>query len=108
MSYDIDLVDPVSREVIELEEKHYKYASVNVTYNYSVHFYKTIDKEKGIRFLYGMSGAESIPVLVKAINKLGDDTNDDYWKPTEGNARKALLQLLLLAYARPEGIWEGD
>ena len=64
--------------------------------------------DSGIRTIYGMTGAESIPVLKAAIAQLGDDVDDDYWKPTEGNAKRALTQLLALATMRPEGIWHGD
>jgi len=55
-----------------------------------------------------MSGAESIPVLKSAAEKLGDDVSDNYWEPTEGNAKTALLQLIALAQLRPDGIWAGD
>ena len=55
-----------------------------------------------------MTGAESIPVLEKAIAPLGDDVDDDYWKSTEGNAKQALLQLVALAKMRPDGVWNGD
>jgi hypothetical protein len=62
----------------------------------------------GIRSIYGMSGAESIPVLKKAIELLGDDVSGNYWDATEGNAKKALIQLLALAQMRPDGLWSGD
>lgn len=118
MSYDIYLNDPVTKEVIEVDTSHFmaggtyalggtKELWLNVTYNYSAHFYNTMG-EKGIRTIYGMSGAESIPILENAINQLGDDAAPDYWKPTEGNAKRALLQLLAMAKMRPDGIWDGD
>lgn len=134
MSYDIYLVDSVSKEVLLLDEPHHmkggtycvggtKEAHINCTYNYASHFRKVFgdadvelsafDKmfgggETGIRKLYGMTGAESIPVLERAISELGDDTDDDYWTPTEGNAKRALVQLLALAKMRPDGVWAGD
>jgi hypothetical protein len=83
-------------------------AELNVTYNYSRHYYRVFGNDSGIRTIYGMTGAESIPVLKAAIAQLGDDVDDDYWKPTEGNAKRALTQLLALATMRPEGIWHGD
>jgi hypothetical protein len=43
-----------------------------------------------------------------AIAKLNDDVDQNYWKPTEGNAKKALTQLLALAKMRPDGVWRGD
>ena len=55
-----------------------------------------------------MTGVDSIPLLTKAISKLGDDVSDDYWEATEGNAKRALTQLLTLAKMRPDGVWMGD
>lgn len=118
MSYDIDLVDPITGKVLLLDEVHQmkggtfalggtREASLNVTYNYSKHYYRVFG-EKGIRTIYGLTGAESVKVLQDAIIKLGDDTDDDYWKPTEGNAKAALYHLLALAIVRPDGIWDGD
>ena len=118
MSYDIYLNDPVTKECIELEEKHDlrggTYAiggttqcHLNLTYNYGKHYYKHLG-EKGIRSIYGMTGAESIPILKAAAAKLSDDVDEDYWKPTEGNAKRALLQLVALAQLRPDGVWDGD
>lgn len=53
-----------------------------------------------------MSVVESIAVLDKMIAVLGDDVDDDYWKPTEGNAKRALLQLKAMAQMRPDGEWK--
>lgn len=118
MSYDIYLKDPVTKEVVEVDTPHFmtggtyvlggtKALWLNVTYNYSLYFYSTMG-QKGIRTIYGMSGAESMPILENAINQLGDDVDPDYWKSTEGNAKRALLQLLAMAKMRPDGIWDGD
>jgi hypothetical protein len=117
MSYDIRLKNPITGDTLTLDEPHqmkggtYAFggtdrAELNVTYNYAKHFV-TIG-EKGIRSIYGMTGAESIPVLKRAIEVLKDDVNEDYWKATEGNAKAALLQLLALAQMRPDGVWDGD
>ena len=123
MSYDISLTCPVTGEVLELDEPHQmkggtyavggtRDAALNITYNYAEHFYRVfLDiqfSKAGIRSIYGMTGAESIPVLQMAITKLKDDVDTDYWKPTEGNAKKALTQLLALAKMRPDGVWAGD
>jgi len=119
MSYDIELVDPVSRKTLELDEPHHMrggtYAmggttecSLNITYNYSRHYYNTISATEGIRAIYGMTGAESIQILKIAVAQLGDDVSDDYWESTEVNAKRALLQLIALAKLRPDGIWQGD
>jgi hypothetical protein len=118
MSYDIYLNDPVTGCTIELDEPlqmrggTYKIggtteAWLNVTYNYAKHYLRVMG-EKGIRTIYGMTGAESIPVLKAAIDELGDDVDPDYWKPTEGNAKRALCSLLALAQMRPDGVWDGD
>jgi hypothetical protein len=118
MSYDIELVDPVSKNVLHLESPHHMRggtyavggtteASLNVTYNYSKHLYRVMG-EGGIRSIYGKSAVDSIPMLEKAIAQLGDDISEDYWEPTEGNVKRALLQLYTLAKMRPDGVWNGD
>lgn len=89
MSYDIDLIDPVSKEIAKVPGHlmiggTYKAdynpetcaftpdlnndASLNITYNYGRYYYEVFDS--GIRHIYGMSGAESIPVLNEMINKI--------------------------------------
>lgn len=118
MSYDIKLKDPVTNQTICFDNPHdirggtYQVggcveAWLNITYNYSECFHKALG-ENGIRTIYGMSGAESIPVLVNAIDLLGNDKTEDYWEPTEGNAKSALFNLLAFARMRPDGIWWGD
>ncbi len=119
MSYDINLVEPVTRKVIEFKTPHAirggtyamggtEEAWLNVTYNYAPHFRRTINEEKGIRFLYGKTGAEAIPILENAIKQLKDDVTDDYWQPTEGNAKQTLCGLLAFAQLRPDGVFDGD
>jgi hypothetical protein len=118
MSYDISLVDPITHKEIEFDTPHeikggnYQLggtnkAWLNVTYNYSDFFYKTIG-DKGIRTLYGLTGAEAIPIIKNAMSKLKDDVSDNYWEPTEGNAKRALAGLLAFAQLRPDGIFKGD
>jgi hypothetical protein len=118
MSYDISLLDPVTRQTIQLDAKHqmgggtYQVggtteAWLNVTWNYGDRFYRVFG-ELGIRTIYGKTGAESVPVLLNAIAQLSDDVDDDYWKSTDGNAKRALTQLLALAQLRPDGVWSGD
>lgn len=137
MSYDIELVDPVTRETLELDAPHHMRggtyalggtteAHLNVTYNYYPQFARAFEPltelrpqapdwlrehEKpatGIRTIYGLTGAESLPVLDRAISLLGDDVDPDYWKATDGNAKRALTQLRALAAMRPDGVWSGD
>lgn len=118
VSYDIDLKDPITKEILHLDHVHQMRggtyaiggtteASLNITYNYAKHYYRIMG-DKGIRTIYGMSGADSIPVLQNAANSLGDDVSEDYWEATEGNAKRPLLQLIALAQLRPDGIWDGD
>ncbi len=118
MSYDISLIDPVSKETLLLDVPHTmkggtyaiggtREASLNVTYNYAPHFYRVVG-EKGIRTLYGMTGAESVPLLERAAEMLADDVDENYWKSTEGNAKRALLDLANLARLCPDGVWYGD
>lgn len=117
MSYDMRLLDPVTRKPILFDQPHEvrggTYAAggtneawLNVTYNYARHF-KRIGR-KGIRTIYGTTGAQSIPTLKKAAETLGDDASENYWEPTEGNAKRALLGLLAFAQIRPDGVWSGD
>ena len=134
MSYDISLNDPVTKKVIVFDDKHQikggthvlegtNEAWLNITYNYSPIFCKVLggnnvklsrydkmfgSEQTGIRFLYGKSGAEAIPILEKAIKELKNDVNTNYWKPTEGNAKQALNGLLAFAKMRPDGIIDGD
>lgn len=58
---------------------------LNITYNYASIFYRPeVFGEGGVRSIYGMTGAESIPILKKAIEVLADDVDPDYRKATEG------------------------
>lgn len=117
MSYDIHLLDPVTKKVIEFDEPHQlrggtyqvggsREAWINVTYNYSKHIGRVLPG--GIRSIYGKTGAESIPLLEAAAVQLSDEVDPDYWTPTEGNVKRALYQILALARIRPDGVWDGD
>lgn len=137
MSYDIELTDPVTGDTLELDAAHHMRggtyalggttrAHLNVTYNYYPQFRRVFDAlpaprskapewmrndgapVSGVRTIYGLTGAESIPVLDKAICQLADDVDADYWRATDGNAKRALMQLRALAAMRPDGLWAGD
>jgi len=131
MSYDVELKDPVTGDILELDSPHQMKggtycvggsvdASLNITWNYGKHYRRVFpDRHSdhreatdgvltGIRTIYGLTGAESIPVLQAAISQLGNGVADDYWGATEGNAKRALIQLLSLAQMRPDGVWDGD
>ena len=126
MSYDINVLDPITKHVIEINDAHflrggtYKIGgstelSLNITYNYSEFLHKVIqpkstpsEYETGIRSLYGMTALEAIPILEAAISNLKDDFDNDYWKPTEGNTKCALNNLLTMCKMRPDAIIDGD
>lgn len=118
MSYDIRLTDK-NGDTIAMDKPHHYLmgnmpiggeieASMNITYNYAAFFRKTIDKEKGIRWLYGKKAKDTIEKLVSAVEELKDDETDNYWDATEGNAKRSLKALLELTKMFPEGVWDGD
>lgn len=118
MSYDVSLTDPVTHETIEIDHNHFMFGGtynphgtnelwLNITYNYYPVFRKVFG-EDGIRYLYGKSGIESIPIIENAIGQLTDETASDYWTCTEGNVKQVLYKLLSFAQMRPDGIWNGD
>lgn len=78
---------------------------LNVTYNYSQFYRKKLPDS--LRTLDGMDVKESIPILQDLADSLGDDKTSNYWEPTEGNAKSAILKLLKLAELAPENtMWE--
>lgn len=115
MSYDCTLKDPVTGETLQVDTPHHirggtyllggtHELTLNVTYNYHPQFCKALGKEL-TDFLQGRLASETIPEIRAAIAKLGDDVSEDYWAPTEGNAKRALYGLLALAEMRPDGVW---
>ena len=140
MSYDIRLVDPVTHEQLCTDVPHDMrggtYAMygttelwLNITYNYGRYYRAGFEpnqetNENGIRTIYGLTGAESVPVIQKAIEKISSDDIPDitqkemdelkkqgvdgYWMPTKTNALKPLYQLIAMAQIRPDGVWDGD
>ncbi|MHA1951263.1 MAG: hypothetical protein ACW987_15520 [Candidatus Thorarchaeota archaeon] len=79
-------------------------ATLNVTYNYSVHYVKVLDKNS-LRWLHGKTGKETEDRLRLAFSMLDNDVSEDYWEPTEGNARHAIETLLRWAIQHPTGVW---
>ena len=119
MSYDIDITDPKTGEIILFDQAHDLHggtyqvggthkAWINITYNYAPFYYKHIDRLKGIRALYGKTGFEVAQLLVPAIAKLGTERSSDYWEATPGNAGAALADLMQLCLKAPDGIVVGD
>ena len=147
MSYDISLKDPVTKETVCFDASHQmaggtyaiggtSEAWLSVTYNYAQWYYKDgvfpdkgeVGKDfhnglTGIRSIYGLSGAESIPILehaIKVLESMEEDLSEKeiqeykaggaegYWLPTRENAIKPLYQLLAMAKMRPDAVWDGD
>lgn len=122
MSYDISLCDPVSKETILLDDAHdmrggtyalggTRKARLNITWNYAPFYYDA--DEKGIRGIYGMTGAESISYLENMIQSIKEkhpdlEVSSDYWGAKPGNAVRPLYMLIALAKLRPDGVWDGD
>lgn len=118
MSYDIELVCPTCGQAAEAEEEHDirggtycigdNRLRLNVTYNYAPFFRMTLG-ERGIRAIYGLTAAESIPVLESAAARLTGEPDDDYWAALPGNARRAMEHLISLARLAPlHSVWRGD
>lgn len=134
MSYDITLCDPVTHDILVFDYLHQMHgvtyvmdgtsaAWLNIKYNYSWWydrpgvFTESNKNKKGIYSIDGISGAESIPILKKAIAFLGTWTEEfvdeehgifGYCIPTRENAIGPLEQLLVMARLRPDGIWKVD
>ena len=118
MSYDVELQCPVTGSTLSVDTEHHLTGGtyqvggshdlkLNITYNYSKHFYRVMG-EDGLRTIYGMTGAESIPLIQTAMDQLSNDVSENYWESTEGNAKIALSKLLAFAKMRPDGVWAGD
>ncbi len=116
MSYDINLSYPESgRAQVETFAEGGTYvlggstdASLNVTYNYGSFYYEYLDKELGIRWLYGKQAKDTVERLQHAVEALGTERSDDYWEKTPGNAGYALSILLSWARLHPDASWSGD
>ncbi len=72
-------------------------ADLNVTYNYAKHF--------PFRDLHEKKASDTLPMFDEAIARLKDDVKDDYWEPTEGNTKAALLTLRRWAKQHPDYSW---
>lgn len=130
MSYDVRLIDHTTHKVLEADNPHFmqggtfcpggtKELWLNITYNYATVLCKVLQRDVidqsngrrttlvGLDAINGLYAAETISMLRKAINSLSDEgANESYWRPTEGNVKKALIQLKALADMRPDGVWE--
>lgn len=115
MSYDIDILDPATGECLEIDEPHQlrggtycvggtRDLSLNVTYNYAPIFARVLG-EGGVRQLDGMKVSDSLTLLEKGVSQLDGEPDADYWAKTDGNAKRALENLLALAHMGPGGVW---
>jgi len=118
MSYDIDLLDNSGKH-FQLGEPHEeggtyqvggtKDTTLNITYNYGWYYYEYLDKEKGIRWLYGRKGKDCIERLKAAIKHFENEpVHTDYWANTPGNCIRPLKTLLRWCEQFPEGTFKGD
>ena len=105
--------------------------SFSITYNYAWYLYETIDKEKGVRAIYGMKGKDARKLLEAAIPKLNDmieketrtgkvlsqswgkgkeydPTSTNYWHVSARNAKKAVEGLIKLCLIAPTFTFQGD
>ncbi len=89
--------------IVELYPRNQTEAYISFTYNYATIIDKVL--AGGIDGLDGKKVDDTIDEIRSAISKLGDDTDPDHFKPTEGNAKRALQGLVLLAVQCPGGFW---
>ena len=81
-------------------------ADINITYNYGPYFHICLDKKKGLRWLDGKKAKDAMARMERAVKELGTGKDDNYWKPTPGNAGYAPSILLKWAKRHPEAIFE--
>lgn len=115
MSFDLSLHDPDTGEVLQSKRPvrcggTYAVGSsdleFNVTFNYSRHIRPVMpDLADGLYSADGMPAMDFARHLLEAIPRLGTDDSEDYWEPTEGNARRALEALLWMCLEAPHGVW---
>lgn len=102
-----------------------------VTYNYSWYFYNSIDKDKGIRVIYGLKAKDAIPLLEAALPKIDkfmdeerktkkvlsttwgvgeayDEADTNYWSVSARNAKRAVENIIALGKLAPEFTFTGD
>lgn len=117
MSYDIRIKCAHCHQTIRLDTPHDLRGGtycvggttecwINITYNYGDHFRRVFNDKNIIQVLDGKSIVETIELIETAINQLCGEPSDDYWQPTEGNAKKSLQDLLALAKLAPGGVWQ--
>jgi len=114
MSFDVELVHAETEAIAILPVSHddggtivkggSNEAYLNITYNYSQLFKIALHPE-GLRHLNRKTARDVILPLSIAVEKLGIDTDPDYWKATPGNAGHALNILLRWARWFPDHVF---
>lgn len=116
MGYDIKLLDK-NKQIVKSERALYNLGGYftkdgiydmecGITYNYSSILKKVFPGTEGIRYLNNKIAESTYSVLDNAIKQLKDDYSDDYFEPTEGNVKQALLSLYQMALRNPNAIWQ--
>lgn len=117
MSYNIEIIHPKTGETLESARAltlrggiqpfgGSKELFLTITFNYREHLVKAFQSHKGVSCLNNKAVVSTIDTITNAIERLDTDYYmEDYWKPTEGNARLALINLLILAFEGLEGYW---
>lgn len=81
-------------------------AELNITYNYGECYKLVFDDYGGLRdLLDGKRASDMLPILTRAVDRLGTRQYQDYWAPTPGNAGHALNILLGWAREHPRAIF---
>jgi len=105
VSWDINIIDPLTGETRVLREKHAlrgavyalggtRLAELTITANYSPYYRKIWGQELGE--LDGKPLREVKPLFREAVIALGTLRAPSYWTPTSGNAGSAMQTLLNL------------
>ena len=105
----------------------------NITYNFSWYFYETIDKDLGIRWIYGKKARDvvdnlklakekclSMAAMEETYGKILSETwgsgdpydsekvKNDYWYPCALHAAQAIDGVIQLAEIAPDFTFSGD
>lgn len=83
---------------------------LNVTWNYNKVYIEYFGESLAqmlhpVEVEPGRTGHETAELLLERGKKLGTELDDDYWKPTEGNAGAVLITLGAWAKHHPNGQW---
>ena len=120
MSWSVSLCDPKTLEIAEIDfparmsatglflPASRREAFITVTSNYD-DIYRRHDVlgPLGLQKFNGMCAQDSVVLLLQAMHALKDDAHlQDYWSPTEGNAKRPLRYMYNASKVFPSGVWE--